>query len=249
MAIAKNKILKKKPAKTNHAPPPGQVLPYAAKYEKSVAAESFKILRTNLHFAIKFDQPRAILVTSPSQMEGKTTVSSNLAVAFAASNYKVLLIDCDMRIPNLHRQFGMDNTQGLSLCLNGDLPLDQAIQPTSIANLHLLSSGPIPPNSSELLGSEKMIQLLDELKKRFPVIIIDSPPVNIVADTPIVSSLTDGVLLVVSAGNTTRRDLRKAMQSLEYCPVLGFILNVIRKGSEGYYYQSYYNRYYTSRSR
>jgi protein-tyrosine kinase len=219
-------------------------VPYSARYEKSVVSEAFKILRTNLQFTIKLTEPRIIVVTSPSQGEGKTTIASNLGVTFAANNFKTLLIDADLRIPNLHRQFGLSNADGLSNCLNGDCDLDQCIVPTQVENLSLLPSGPIPPNSSELLSSEAMLRMVDELKKRYQLIIIDSPPVNIVADTPIVSSLADGVLMVVSAGSTRRKDLTKALDALEYANIIGFVMNVTQRGTENYYYRPYYNRYY-----
>ena len=194
-------------------------VPYSARYEKSVVSEAFKILRTNLQFTIKLNETRIIVVSSPSQGEGKTTIASNLGVTFAANNFKTLLLDADLRIPNLHRQFSLSNADGLSNCLNGDCNLDDCILPTQVENLSLLPSGPIPPNSSELLSSEAMLDIIEELKKRYQLIIIDSPPINIVADTPIVCSLADGVLMVVSAGSTRRKDLTKALDALEYANI------------------------------
>jgi protein-tyrosine kinase len=225
-------------------PAPEVSLPYVARYEKSVVSEAFKILRTNLQFTIKLNEPRIIVVTSPSQGEGKTTIASNLGVTFAATKFKTLLVDADMRIPNLHLQFSLSNADGLSNCLNGDCKLDECIQTTQVENLSLLPSGPIPPNSSELLTSQAMLEMAEELKKRYQLIIVDSPPVNIVADTPIISSLADGVLIVVSAGSTRRKDLSKALDALEYANIIGFIMNVTKRGTENYYYRPYYNRYY-----
>ncbi len=239
-------VFKKKPDKKKSEINGAQLAPYAAKYEKSAVAEAFKILRTNLQFSIKFNEPRVIVITSPNQMEGKTTVASNLGVTFAAANYNTLVLDADMRIPNLHRQFGMENKEGLSNCLNGDCDLERAIQTTPIDNLSLMGSGPIPFNSSELLSSDRMIKLLEELKSRYQLIIIDSPPVNVVADTPIVSTLSDGLLVVISMGNTRRRDLKKTLHALDYCNILGFVLNVTRRGNESYY-QYYSSRYYAAR--
>lgn len=239
-SASKRKV--KKGLKDSEAP--AVSIPYSARYEKSVVSEAFKILRTNLLFTIKLNEPRVIVVTSPNQGEGKTTIASNLGVTFAANKLKTLLVDADMRIPNLHRQFGMSNADGLSNCLNGDCDLDRCIVPTQIENLSLLPSGPIPPNSSELLTSEAMLNLVSELKNRFQLVIIDSPPVNIVADTPIVSSQADGTLIVVSAGSTRRKDLSKALDALEYAPVIGFVMNVMQRGTENYYYRPYYHRYY-----
>jgi protein-tyrosine kinase len=219
-------------------------LPYTARYDKSVVAEAFKILRTNLQFTIKFNEPRVILISSPSQGEGKTTIASNLGVTFAYNNYKTLLLDADMRIPNLHRQFNMDNSDGLSNCLNGDCDLDSVIQKTPVENLDLLASGPIPPNSSELLASEGMLKMMEVLKKHYQIIIIDSPPVNIVADASIVSSLVDGVLMIISAGSTRRKDLSRALSTLDHAHIAGLVLNVGHRGNQGNYYRTYYNRYY-----
>lgn len=216
----------------------------------STFAESFKILRTNVKFAIKLNEPKALLVTSSSAGEGKTTISANLAISFASAGYKTIVIDSDMRIPALNKEFNQENLIGLSNYLNEEVSLEDIIKPLPFENLSIIPSGPIPPNSAELLSSKRLADLLQYLKTQFQLLIIDSAPINVVADTQIISPLVDGTLLVISAGNTRRGELRKALESMEYTNVLGFVLNVMSKRTDRYYYHynyyksNYYNKYY-----
>jgi len=216
----------------------------------STFAESFKILRTNVQFTIKLNEPRALLITSSTAGEGKTTISANLAISFASAGYKTIAIDSDMRIPALNKEFNLDNQVGLSNYLNEELSIEDIIKPVPFENLSVIPSGPIPPNSAELLSSKRMADLMEFLKKQYQLLIIDSAPINIVADTQIISPLVDGTLLVISAGNTRRGDLRKAIESMQYTNVLGFVLNVMSKRTDRYYYHynyyksNNYNKYY-----
>lgn len=217
---------------------------------KSSAAEAFKILRTNVQFALKINDPKSILVSSPGEGEGKTTVSVNLAASFAKAGFKTIIVDADLRIPSQHKVFDLPNEIGLSNYLNAECSLADIVNRSSIENLSIITAGPIPPNAAELLSSKKMPELFSLLKENYSIIICDSAPVNVVADTQIISPLVDGTLVVVSAGSTRRGEVKKAIESLEYTNIIGVILNVITKQVDRYYYAyhyySYYNKYYSS---
>jgi capsular exopolysaccharide synthesis family protein len=201
----------------------------------STFAESFKILRTNVQFSLKLNEPKTMLITSSSAGEGKTTVTANLAISFANAGYKTITVDSDMRIPALYKEFNIDNSIGLSNYLNGDAAIKDIIQPVDIENLSMIPSGPIPFNSAELLSSKRMADLLAELKN---------------SDQLIISPLVDGTLIVISAGNTRRGDLRRAIDSMQYTNIIGLVLNVLSKRTDRYYYHynyyksSSYNKYY-----
>lgn len=216
----------------------------------SSAAEAFKILRTNVQFALKINDPKAILITSPGESEGKTTVSANLAASFAKANFKTIILDADLRIPQQHEIFGLENSMGLSSYLNGECNLKDIINSSLIENLSVITAGPIPPNAAELLSSKKMSELISSLKEQYNIIICDSAPINVVADTQIISPFADGTLLIISAGSTRKGEVKKALQSLEYANVIGVVLNIITKSTDRYYYSyhyyNYYNKYYTS---
>jgi capsular exopolysaccharide synthesis family protein len=207
----------------------------------SIFAESFKILRTNVQFSLKLDKPKSLLVTSSNAGEGKTTIVANLAISFANAGYKTIAIDADMRIPALHKEFNTDNSIGLSNYLNEGVSVKDIIQPLPVENLSMISSGQIPFNSAELLSSKHMSDLLMILKEQYQFIILDSAPINVVADTQIISPLVDGTLLVISAGNTRKGDLRRAIDSMQYTNILGLVLNVLTKKTDRYYY--HYNYY------
>ena len=217
---------------------------------KSSIAESFKILRTNVQFALKINDPKSILITSPGEGEGKTTVSINLAASFAKAGFKTIIIDTDLRIPMQHKIFELPNEIGLSSYLNGECNYKDTIRSTQIENLEIITAGPIPPNAAELLSSKKMPELIKLLKENYNIVICDSAPINVVADTQIISPLVDGTLVVVSAGNTRKFEFKKALESLEYTNIIGVVLNVITKSVDRYYYSyhyyNYYNKYYTS---
>jgi protein-tyrosine kinase len=214
---------------------------------KSVIAESFKILRTNIRFALKINEPKALLITSPGQSEGKSTVSANLSASFAESGFKTVLIDADLRIPVQHKIFGLENKIGLSNYLNNEMSLSETINDTLIENLSIITAGPIPPNSAELLSSKKLSEMFTQLKTDFNVVICDSAPVNVVADTQIISPNVDGTLLVLSAGSTRKIEFKRALEALEYTNIIGVVLNVITKNTDrqyySYHYYSYYNKY------
>jgi capsular exopolysaccharide synthesis family protein len=215
---------------------------------RSPVSEAYRTLRTNIRFSAVDREVKVVMVTSPGPGEGKSTTVSNLAVTYAQADQRVLLIDGDLRKPVLHRIFHVSNRFGLTdlLASNGD-PL-QAIRPTAIPNLHLITSGPTPPNPSELLGSRRMASIVEELREHYDMILLDTPPVLALTDAQIISSLSDGALLVIDSGKVKHSIALRAKMNLDQvnARVLGVVLNnVTHKEDELYYY---YNYYYSSKS-
>lgn len=210
---------------------------------KSPISEAYRILRTNLGFSAIDKELKTIMVTSAQPGEGKSTTSVNLAVVYAQADKKVLIIDADLRKPKLHQMFVKTNRIGLSHLLSGQSILLQAVMETHIPNLSVITSGPIPPNPSEILSSNRMTRLLEELRGAFDIIILDTPPVLAVSDAQIVAAKCDGVLLVVHAGKTKRDAVMKAKASLDHVKanLLGTVLNQkSRRDADDYYYYYYY---------
>lgn len=214
---------------------------------KSRAAEAFRTLRTNIQFSSVDGNYKTIVVTSTSPGEGKSTVISNLAMTMAQSGKKTLLIDCDLRKPTVHKKLGIPNQNGLTSVLSGDKTLQETLFPTTVPNLHVLTSGPIPPNPSELLGSKKMRSFIKELEQVFDVILLDSPPVVAVTDAQVLSTLCQGVILVASYGSTQKVGLVRAKDLLKKVEanILGVVINKVHEKTDHYYYGKYYNSYYT----
>ncbi len=209
---------------------------------KSMVSEAFRMLRTNLQF-VGVDKPlKKIVITSSNPEEGKSVVAANLAISIASTGSKVLLIDADLRRPKVHKLFFLENYKGLSSLLAGDLKIDDVANETPVENLHIITSGPIPPNPAEILGSAKMNQFIEKASSVYDMIIFDSPPVNTVADASILSSIADGVILVIEAGVTAREAAILAKEQLEKinARILGVVLNKAKQSSEGYYYYYYY---------
>jgi len=207
---------------------------------KSPIAEQFRTIRTNIQFSSVDKELQTIIVTSSGPGEGKSTNTANLAVVFAQQGKRVLLIDADLRKPTVHYTFRTENHVGLSNVLTRQLTLEEAISTTAQEKLWVLSSGPIPPNPSELLGSKNMQVLLEQAKEEYDVIVIDTPPVLAVTDAQILANLADGVVLVVSSGKTERDSAKKAKELLEsaQAKILGVVLNN-KKAEESHYYYYY----------
>jgi non-specific protein-tyrosine kinase len=184
-------------------------------YPRSSVAESFRALRTNLEFT-GIDAPvTTILVTSAMPREGKTTVATNLAVAFAQAGHRTVLVDADLRRPEVHKFFSLDNRRGLtSILRSDDVGIADVALGTEDANLRIVTSGPPPPNPAELIASTRMTVILERLKLSAEVVIIDSPPVNLVTDAAILVRHVDGAVLVVDAGRTSRSAARRATDAL-----------------------------------
>jgi capsular exopolysaccharide synthesis family protein len=217
---------------------------------RSASAEAFRTIRTGIAFSAAGRKMKRLLVTSPCPREGKTLVSINTAAALARAGARVLLVDADMRRPSVHRAFGLRPTAGLASYLvaeNGDMPLDRAIQKSGLPNLDLLLCDRRPPNPAELLGSPRMKALLREAAKRYDRIILDSPPTAAVADAGVLSSLADGVLLVVRAFNTDRHLAQRSRETIEGVRgrLIGVVINDVDATKHGKYYgyRGYYRRY------
>ncbi len=222
--------------------------PIALAEPRSPTAEAFRALRTNITFAA-VDRPlRRIMVTSPTPREGKTTVSSSLAVVLAQGEKRVVLIDADLRLPQIHRKFGLHNRIGLT-----DLfvhPLDAlagVLNFVDAPRLAVITSGGLPPNPAELLTSQKMTDILDRLNQDFDLVVIDTPPVLTVTDAAALAPAMDGVILVAKPGITKLSAFQQALEQLRAvgARVLGVVLNEVNPSSRkyGYYYNRYYSKY------
>ena len=206
---------------------------------RSPISEAYRSLRTSIQF-LGLDRPiQTILVTSPGPQEGKSTTLANLAVTFAEAGREVLAVDCDLRRPSLHRVFGLPNDQGLTALMRDEKALADVILPTEIPHLRLLPSGPLPPNPSELLGSQRMDRIIESVRPLAEIILFDSPPAIAVTDASVLGAKMDGVLLVVSAGKTKRDNAvrAKAMLQKGNANVLGVVLNNVK--FDGSLYQYY----------
>ncbi|NQX59445.1 CpsD/CapB family tyrosine-protein kinase [Paenibacillus qinlingensis] len=209
---------------------------------KSPISEAYRALRTNIQFSSIDEELRVIMVTSAGPGEGKSTTLINLAVAYAQTDKKVLVIDGDLRKPTMHHTLRVSNRWGLTNLLTNQLTIREVLQDTFIPNLQIITSGPIPPNPSEILASKKMLSVLEDLKLQFDVILIDAPPAIAVTDSQIIASRTDGVILVVNSDRTKREAVLKAKQNLDNvrARLLGVVLNnVDRKNKDAYYYYYY----------
>jgi capsular exopolysaccharide synthesis family protein len=216
---------------------------------RSPIAESYRHLRTSLLLSSAGQPPKTILVTSSQPSEGKTTTAINTAFMLAQTGAEVLIIDCDLRRPRLHTQFEVTNSKGLTTWLSGERDLDNLLQTYSKThNLKILTSGPVPPNPAELLGSEEMRRLLGHLSERFAHIIIDSPPAISFTDASILSTMVDGVMLVVHGGRSSRAVVRRAKQQLldVGAHIFGVVLNNVKLETQDYYYSGYYSNYYST---
>lgn len=213
---------------------------------KSTASEAYRGIRTSLFFSAADNAPRTVLITSAAPSEGKTMTAANVAVTMAQAGNRVLIIDCDMRRPRVHRMFNVQRDRGVSNVLVGNCPLAEAIIPSAVPGLDVLPAGPVPPNPSEMLGSQSMVKLFQTLRERYDRIIVDSPPITAVTDAVILSRLADGVLLVVRAGETHREIIRNGVELLKAANahILGAILNGVDMGRDSYYYYQYYYYYY-----
>jgi succinoglycan biosynthesis transport protein ExoP len=217
-------------------------------HPSSAIAEAARAIRTNILFMAPDNPYRKLLVTSAGPAEGKTTVACCIAIAMAQAGQRVLLIDCDLRRPRVHRIFRRSNNVGLTSCLLDRTLLDSAILPSDVPNLSLLPCGPLAPNPSELLHSEAFGKVLNELEARFDRVVLDSPPIVPVTDAAVISRRVDGTVLVIRAFQTTRDLAARAVRSLTDVDarIVGGVLNAVDLDRRGYdYYQYYYYKRYS----
>lgn len=210
-------------------------------------AEAYRALRTSLLLSSAEHAPRTIMVTSSYPAEGKTTIVANTAISLAQTDASVVVLDADMRRPRCHKILRVGNDTGLSNYLSGRSKLDDVIQSHAIPNLHVITAGPVPPNPAELLSSNRLRELIEELSQRFDHVIIDSPPVINVSDALIVSPQVDGVVIVVKGSQTPREAVIRTKQALYdvNARVFGIVLNSIDLDADRYYYKYKYS-YYSS---
>lgn len=207
------------------------------KEPKSIAAESYRTLRTNIQYS-SFDKDyKTIVITSSEPGEGKSTTAGNLALSLAEADKKVILIDCDLRKPSIHKKFKISNKKGLSDVIVEKISITEVAHKYS-ENLTILTSGKIPPNPAEMLGSNAMISMLEALKKVFDYIVLDTPPVLAVADAQILSTKADGTILVVRAQKTKRASVHNSVDLLKKvnANLIGTVLNGLESTRNNYYY-------------
>lgn len=209
---------------------------------KNPGAEAYRVIRTGIQFAQAGKELQTIVLTSCTPNEGKSTTIANLAVVLTQAGKSVLLIDCDMRNPTVHKNFNLSNKVGLSSCISMGTALSDAVQKTSIEGLYALTGGVIPPNPSELLGSEQMKNVLQRAKEQYDYVLIDTPPVMPVTDALIVGRFVDGMILVIASAEVKvemARDVKNQLVNAG-ANILGVVLNKVRSEHHGYGYGYYY---------
>jgi succinoglycan biosynthesis transport protein ExoP len=227
--------------------PPNKVDLYAHFRPNSRVAEASRSLRTNILFMRPDNPPRTLVVTSAHPREGKTTTSATLSIALAAASGSAILVDTDLRKPRLHKAFGLHNNMGVtSYVLGRGQPVTALAQQTEVPGLHLLACGPIPPNASEILHTERFRELIEELKNTYDNVIFDSPPVQIVSDAMILATQVDGVIVVAHSKVSKRKSVEETLNSLRSVKanLLGVVLSRTEQLGHGYGY--YYGRGYRS---
>jgi succinoglycan biosynthesis transport protein ExoP len=210
-------------------------------------AEAFRSVRTNLQFVNFEDRPRSMVITSAVPGEGKSTTTANLAITMAESGAKVAIIDADLRMPRIAEYLGIEGAVGLTDVLIGRAQLRDALQRWGKGHLFALPAGRIPPNPSELLGSQAMVRLLKEVTEQFDFVLIDAPPLLPVTDAAVLGKFAGGTIVVTAAGETTKGEFGAALRTLDQLGnrVLGIVINMLpTKGPDAYAYGSYYGKYY-----
>ena len=204
---------------------------------KSITAEAYRTLRTNIQYSSFDNQIKTIVVTSAEAAEGKSTVSGNLALSFAQNEKKVIIVDCDLRRPSVHKNFKISNLNGLSEVLIGKERLEEVIQKRN-ENFDILPSGKIPPNPSEMLSSSAMTNLIAKLKEDYDMVILDSAPLHAVTDAQILSRKVDGTILVIRAQRTNRESVIEAKNLLTKvgANIIGTVLHAVENTRGKYYY-------------
>ena len=208
--------------------------------DTSPTSEAYRALRTSLLFSSLDQEVKTILITSGAPGEGKSRTASNLAVVLARAGHKTVLIDADFRRPSQHRLFGRGRNAGLANLILDEEPADELIQPVDQAHfLYFLAAGTTPSNPSELLGSNRMRTVLDDLRRQFRYIVIDTPPTNAVTDSSVLAAFSDATVIVAEHGRTTYPALNHARQSLERvgANIVGIVVNKVKENPGAYHYR------------
>lgn len=214
------------------------------KNPKSPVSEAYRSIRTNIEFSNVDEDIKVIMVTSSKQNEGKSTVISNLAVSFASlEDKKVLIIDCDLRNPTVHRTFGISNIYGMTDILLGYKTFEECVGSIVSSNLDILTTGKIAPNPSEILGSSRMREFINSIRDSYDYIFIDTPPIGIVTDAGVMSSFVDGTVLVIASKETDIEMVKIAKERLNQvnAKILGCVLNKFDEKKSAYGYYGYYS--------
>jgi capsular exopolysaccharide synthesis family protein len=203
----------------------------------NVASEAYRTLRMNLLYALEDGPSKVIVVTSPGPLEGKSITCANLGVVLAQTDKNVLILDCDLRKPTLHKIFGLRNLRGVVELLTGERKLQEVWQESPLLGMRIVTAGPIPPSPAELLSSGSFAQLLDQARQGFDYVLLDSPPTQLVSDPLILAAQGDGVLLVLDLQNTRKESVRHSMRGLESAGanLLGTVMNNVELPRGGYF--------------
>ena len=209
---------------------------------KNPAAEAYRVIRTSVQFAQAGKELKTIAITSCTPNGGKSMTVANLAIVLTQAGKSVLIMDCDMRNPTVHKNFNLSNKVGLSSCISMGTAVDDAVQATAIEGLDALTAGVIPPNPSELLGSERMQNILQRAKEEYDYVLIDTSPVLPVTDSLVLGSMVDGLILVIDSGEVKVEMAREVKNQLVHAGanILGVVLNKVRSEHHGYGYGYYY---------
>lgn len=207
------------------------------KKPKSISAEAYRTLRTNIQYSSYDKKIKKILVTSSEPSEGKSTIIGNLAVSLSQSESTVILLDCDLRKPTMHKKFKISNEIGLTELLVGKKELKDVIQYRN-KHLHIITSGKIPPNPAEMLASKSMERLLEQLSSEYDYILMDTPPLNAVTDAQVLSTKVDGTLIVIRSEKTKKESILTAKNLLQKvnANILGIVFNDVANSANKYYY-------------
>lgn len=210
----------------------------------SAVSEQFRTVMTNISFANMNGKIKNFMITSADPSEGKSTFSANLAVTYAKQGRHVVLVDADMRKPTVHKSFNVSNLKGLSTILSGNSTIEESIKYTSIDNLDVITSGPIPPNPSSLLGNRKLKEIVEKFNEPNDLVIIDVTPVNTMTDASIVSTVVDNTIIVIPQGLAEKKKVRLAVEQLRRvnANILGAVMNMAKDDLDNNNYYYYYSK-------
>lgn len=211
---------------------------------KSITAEAYRTLRTNLGFAGIDQAFRSILISSSSPRDGKSTITANLGVVLAQAGSKVIIVDCDLRKPMQHKLFSLENHRGLTNHLVKQLPLEAAVHKDVVDNLSVLTSGPVPPNPAELLNSQRVRAFWPVLLEQYDYVLVDAPPVLAVTDASILAPQLDGVIMVARYGVTRKEQVQETRDQFmkANANIIGVVLNQAKMDANDYQYYHYYSQ-------